>query len=293
MKKEWQKPVRIAIGLALVMIVVSVLNQPALPVAASPGLTFYSGFEHGDFTEWDNLYGTVSVESTTVKTGNYALRVNPSGDDEFIRKPSAGSPSRLTFHLYIATAPNKDCSLVGYFGDVSVYLSIDRKLQLRDGGLKDTGTTQLSLSTWYRISLSLDAANNRAKVYLDGVEECSSDDITGNSIDNCLGSAVSATTDLYFDNYATDDIASTDDIGDIRVVRSQPNAMGTYTGEWQQVPSSTNHYEKIDECPADDGDYTWAEANGTQLDESYGLEDCSDLGLAANETIKAIPSVDK
>jgi len=290
MERRWHRLLNVVLALALVAMLALTSLLEATPVAASPaGLTFHSGFEIGDFTEWNSVIGVngqCSVQSTITETGDYAMRCNTSSGYAFTVE--SGSPYRLTVYLYIATAPNTDCAILGADTEIFVGLSSDRYLKLYDWSIKDTGTTQLNTSTWYRISLSLDAANDTAKVYLDGVEECSSTTISGDVLENWLGSQTACTADLYFDNYASDDIESADDIGDIRVLRSQPNAMGTYTGKWQRFPASTNHYEKIDECPADDADYTWADADGTQLDESYGLENCSTLGLGANDTVKAV-----
>lgn len=257
----------------------------AMPVAASPaGLTFHSGFETGDFAEWDSALGSVSVQSITKKTGNYAMRCNPSAFFGFVYK--SGSPYRLTVYLYIATAPNTDCSILGAWGATYVSLSSDRYLKLYDGGIEDTGSTQLSTSTWYRISLCLDAANDTAKVYLDGVEECSSSTISGNILENWTGPQDTVTADLYFDNYASDDIASANDIGDIRVLRSSPNAAGNYA-QFDTVVGDTVHYAQVDECPASDSDYVQHAATSAAKD-SYGLQDCSTIGIGAKDTIKAV-----
>ena len=290
-KRGWRKAINVGLMLALVAaILVHALFQAALPVAASPaGLTFHSGFETGDFTEWNSVIGVngqCSVQSTITETGDYAMRCNTSSG--FAMTYEGGSPYRLTVYLYIAEAPDTDVAILGADGGVSVGLSSDPKLILYGGSPTETGNTVLDTSTWYRISLSLDAANDTAKVYLDGVEECSSTTVSGDVLENWLGPQDYCTTDLYFDNYASDDVESADDIGDIRVVRSSPDADGTNTDFDTREPTDGRpYYGLVDECPASDSDYV-AQVATADAEETYGLQGRASLGIGVSATIHAV-----
>lgn len=254
-------------------------------------LIFHSGFEAGDFSEWAGSYGAVSIQGATKKTGDYAMRCNPSGAVAVNAVHSGNLPKRTSVYMRIASAPDIETPIMGSPGSgASVWLTPDRYLKLYDTiTLKDTGSTQLALNTWYRISLSGDFANDSVKAYLNRVEECSSTDMpTSIDIAGIIGCGLLVTTDLYFDDYIEDDTESTDDIGDIRVLRAVPIADSSVHDDWAGVPDGIDKYKNVDEVPADDGDYNWFEANGVQNEQTHMVTACLTLGLKTLDEIKAV-----
>ena len=135
------------------------------------GLVFHSGFETGDFAEWASTTGAPEVQSTIKKTGTYAMRCNTSAATAFV---SAGalSAGQANFNLFITTAPDNEIKIMERGTTVNIRLTSDRYLKLYDGdSLLDTGTTQLPLSVFKRISFVV--SDQIAHVSIDGVEELS------------------------------------------------------------------------------------------------------------------------
>ncbi|MBA7661331.1 hypothetical protein ES703_69346 [subsurface metagenome] len=253
------------------------------------GLVFHSGFETGDFAEW-YITGSPEVQSVVKNTGDYALKCDTTGG------PALASLSPVTeaTHVYRGTvyfrvdvAPSEECTIIGTMAMINIRLTTDRYLTTHDvTTLKDTGSTQLVLGTWYRISWSL-IVDNTVKVYLSGKEECSAT-IGDVWILPVIGIQDFVTALFYFDDFVADDVASLDDIGDIRVVRSQPNADGTNQDFDTRVPADGRPYfGLVDECPVDDADYVARVATG-DAEETYGLQGSSTIGLGASDTIKAV-----
>src|SRR3990167_6434137 len=101
-----------------------------------------SGFELNSLTdgvEVDNWFGTVSISSTTVRSGTYALRVNPTASfGEFIYQFGGTlTICFLRFYIRIATAPSTQADLVLLSGDAGsgifkIQLNTDRTLRIYD-----------------------------------------------------------------------------------------------------------------------------------------------------------------
>ncbi|GAJ21158.1 unnamed protein product, partial [marine sediment metagenome] len=83
-----------------------------------------------------------------------------------------------------------------------------------------------------------------------------------------LGVIEAVTADLYFDDYVTAEYA----IGDVRVLRSQPNADGINRDFGTRAPTNGRPYfGLVDECPVDDADYVSNEEDaGVAKEETYG-----------------------
>ena len=252
-------------------------------------LVFFSGFETGDFAEWPSVTGSPSVVEAdgwgAPKTGIYAMRCNTSNATAFAIHLDSADGGRATFYLYIVDAPSANCIILGGPGGVQVYLTTTRYLALYyGGGEEDVGDTQLSLNTWYRISLGCNDAGHDATLYLNGSEECVITDHANITVFyRQLGVGTSVTADLYFDDYAYDDTDAITDLGDIRVAAASPNAVGTYA-QYDSVSGYTN----VDEIPASDVDYI--EDNGADVArESYNIPNLADLaGANSGDTINAV-----
>lgn len=246
-------------------------------------LVFHSGFEISDFSEWTTTGGTLEVQGVIKHTGDYAMRCNPVNANGYVTNSVARR--RVSFYLYIVDAPSADVPIAGRdgFDYWHIRLHTDRKLELRDDdGDSTPGLTVLDTETWYRISMSVDSSGN-CKVYLNGVEEISGSDVSSVNGRDTVGILSGAlTADLYFDDYVSDDTDSTNDIGDIRVVRAQPSGVGTYN----QYDISSG-FGNVDECPANDGDFVEDNQAGIAR-ECYALPDCDALGMAGGDTVEAV-----
>lgn len=249
-------------------------------------LIFHSGFETGDFSEWVLIFGSPAVVETQKKTGIYAMQCDTTGGaaTAYVVK-STPDDRRLTVYIYISTAPNVEAIILGSVGMsyCNIRLTDDRHLTLYiDTTLKDTGSNQLALNTWYRISLSV--TGDEAYGYLNGTLEVSTVDVAANLVSARCGILTEVTADIYFDDFAVDDDYSGNDIGDIRVARASPNAAGEYTNF-----DTLSGYTNCDEVPASDADYVHHAAS-SQAHEIYNLQSCSDIGIGGSDTINAVSS---
>lgn len=248
-------------------------------------LVFLSGFETGDFGEWSSTTGSPAVVGTQKKTGDYAMQCDTTGGaaTAYVTAHS-GETQRGTFYLRIATAPSALCRIFGGIGggDLNIRLDTDRHIDLYNSNdASRLGTTELALNTWYRISFGIDGSY-KGTVYLNGVVEHSPAIIS--NTEPYLGILDSVTADLYFDDYSSDNTVSSDDPGDIRVLRSSPNAAGQYA-EFDTISG----YGNCDEVPAD-GATTIVDDSGVSAmhRETYNLQDWDTIGGAGDDTIKAV-----
>jgi len=182
-----------------------------------------SGFELNSLTagvEIDSTFGTVSISSTTFRSGAYALRANPTtatGGVIYRFSSSGLAISFYRFYLYITSAPDTtkqqiysiECNTGESF--VNISLNSDRTLSFYQSGADQIGSSSsaLSLNTWYRIEISLDATTISATscvARIDGTNFASGTiDYTGNpNPDTFLVGAFGSnrTSDLFFDDIA-------------------------------------------------------------------------------------------
>ena len=258
--------------------------------SASAAMTFHSGFESGSTFEWSSSWGTFSIQTSIKKTGTYAMRCNPSTSPVYVN--AGATANRGTFYLYIAAAPSIETIICGRTSTSSIQLTATNYITLYDGSaIRGTSTTQLALSTWYRISFSRDSSNNGA-AYINGTQEISTTTLV-NGFSERLGvvSTGAATADLYFDDVAFDNTQSIDDVGDIRTLLSLPNAAGNYTQFDTTFPASpTTHYTKVDDPPLSsfDADYNQHAANSGNAYDTYNIQDALTIGIGANDTVNAV-----
>lgn len=257
-------------------------------------LIFFSGFDTGDLFGWKSSAGSYSIQDSIKKTGTYALRANPASSYTQLFTPNY-TPNRISFWFYIATTSDVLVAIAGRSTGLRIRLSTDGYLSLYDHEvLQDTGSTQLSLNTWYRISCSYSPSSNAAKLFINGIEELS---VIGLSIGDGIGYEYglkniildyTITTDVYFDNIVEDDTDSLEDLGDIRCAIALVNGAGNYAEFDSVYPAEASeiHYENIDGYPTD-GNENWHDGSSS-VKESYSIENCSEIGIAVVDTIKAV-----
>lgn len=254
-------------------------------------IDFLSGFETGDFSEWDMNSGLCSVQGTIKHTGSYSCRFNPIVGQAYIAHTN--TCTRVSFWLYFATMPDTEPNptrICGKEDQLALLLDNDGQvLRLYDGTTsKGSYNVWFETGIWYRLSLSFNPTTNSAKVYLNGIEILSKTDITASSSTGKYYGFYNATTgDMYLDDIIQDDTESTDDIGDIRVKRAAIIGAGNYT-EFDNYEGSAIHYENIDELSSNDADYNYNAAGGALTRECYALENCSSMGLVNTDFIMAV-----
>ena len=256
------------------------------------------GFESGDSLEADTTSGTFSVQTTTKRTGSYALQTNPT----------TTAIGYYDIRCYIATGAGSNCSEASIFpgfqfqyatlpasGDEDIADTIDtsnaKKMTVRinsdanlsvynaAGTLLDTGATVLSASTWYLIEIkSTTGATSDYELKINGVSELSGTDSfgTGNNRGLRLGKIMNTggnTVNYYYDDVIIDNAAY---VGAGQVTVMYPNANGNYQ-TWSVGAGAGDHYTIVDEIPHDT-DTTYLLSSGA--DEEAETEALIDSGTA-------------
>lgn len=271
-----------------------------------------SGFEVGNTGEGATVTGTVSVQTSTKRTGAYALRSNPTTTNTgfvVLRNAStigASAPDAAlnTATLYLevyfnaATIPasgdepiilweantgTDKCELrINSAGNIAFYNSA--------GTLVATGATVLSLNTWYRIGANIATGTSAAyDIQINGVSEISgtADTTTGNHNAVSLGKSTNRAgngVDFFYDDFIINDTGL---IGAGAIELMQPDSDGNYTA-FTVGAGAGSEWELIDETPYD-SDTTYLISTGSGGDASTaGLESCASAGISG--TINGVKS---
>lgn len=146
-----------------------------------------SGFEHnfsGVPGEFSSSVGVITIQSTTKRSGNYAIKTFNliSGQSQRatlrIAFAAGNGPYFTRIYFYLVTPPtaaNTIMRLSGNGATIQVKLNANRTLLLADEvGTIGTSTTALNLNQWYRLEMKFDstlaAGNHEIHLYVDGIE---------------------------------------------------------------------------------------------------------------------------
>jgi hypothetical protein len=278
------------------------------------------GFEVGDASEMNGNSGTFSVQSTTKRTGGWALKVNPTttntGYGEFSGRSAAGSSgatayttSYTRFYFRAAAFPTTSEEIVEYQTIGNVLIAALRVIANGAGGnlqlFDDTGTAQigstgstlLAVNTWYRIEIVLtNTVPQTVTVKLDGATEITATDVDLGSVGmarvrfgkvlNRNGNSV----EFYYDDIYVDD-ATWPGAGQILAMR--PNGDGNYTA-WTIGVGGGSDWENVDDpagggSAAHDGDATYLKSTGLDEQETVDLESTATVGISG--TIHAVVGI--
>jgi hypothetical protein len=236
-------------------------------------ILMFSGFEAGNREELGPVGTGFTIQTTTKRTGAYALKLNPVTTGlgyVQINSPGAdgsltggfGTDCRVQFYLYVAALPTANSEPLCGFSTASVFtlycgLRSDGKLELFGPTYATSlgvSTTVLSVDTWYLIDLKktytgadwdyelriFDAATGTGGSEVSG----NTDTLSGTSVGNIgLGKCENKNGkgyEIYIDDLA---ISSGAYIAHPFQVEAQlPSADGTYT-------SWSGDYTAIDEVP--------------------------------------------
>lgn len=260
----------------------------------------FTGFEinsSGPF-DTDALDSTCSVQSSIVRTGNYAMRCNcittqqgnaairPYGSTGGFVNASVAT-SYVQFYFRYATKPASNYERIFYCQDgdtpnakLSILLDSAGKLRLLDKSnaqIGSAGATTLSADTWYKINVKIGTGASAAyELKINDVTELSgtADLHTGNATGIYMGKFAdlnSQTVDFYYDDVVWDDAAYP--AGNAEVKLLLPVANGS-TMSWTNG-TNTSDYTQVDENPPDVADYIMSLTSGAPQIALFDMESCA------------------
>lgn len=223
-----------------------------------PSITFLeSGTDATQgFEFWSATAGTVSSATDQVKTGPRSIKLTTGSPALASAQKSgvladAGRRISLWFRGGTLPAAESNLLLIEDAADntvAQVRWRTDGKLSFgMVGATFVTGSTTLSINTWYRLAVSYTITNTttfRIDVYVDGVNQGSAtagtatrtgSDILQVTAASALGNGIN----VWYDDVYIDDGADYTDPGDIRVTNKRPNANGG-TNTFDTTTSTTN-----------------------------------------------------
>lgn len=265
------------------------------------------GFETGSLTEANSSSGTVSIDSTTKRTGNYSLRCNPAGNATgfvFLKTfdATSGAQTELNdatsytrFYFNPATLPAANSEEIAQIQDWAMYavkmtvrITSAGKLQVysNDGTtqLGSDGATVLSAGTWYRIEIKCGTGAGATVPYevkINGASELSGTGTLGTSNTGRVGigkvtNRNGQTVDFYYDDVQINSAAYP---GAGAVMRLDPDGDGAYTA-WTIGAGAGSDWENVDEVPYD-SDTTYLQSTLTVGQAStVSLESCASAGVS-------------
>lgn len=287
-----------------------------VPPEARAARVFTCGFEENDLTTtmWSTVAsGSPSIQTSTVRSGTYALRANQggtAGSNAISRTMSAADTSGtywVSFLLRIADAPdtlpqslfiwgNGNSSAAGS-GPIHIRLKSGPALQIHNvlTSTSTDGSTTLSLNTWYLVELKVvlgDSPNGSVELRLNGSVEAlqgSTDTLDGSNGFNkfflgvSVGGLVSASAnyDLFFDDFKINDESGSFQNagypGDGKIALIKPASDNTIT--WTRNGAGctgTSNADCVDDLPGAADDVTFNETGSAN-----NVDRLNDTGLPA------------
>lgn len=296
-----------------------ILFMLLLSVSSLATVFQFTGFEDGSGNDGGTLSGTGSIQSTTKRTGSYALRINPTttgtGYYTLDTHGTTGKPIAplntntvyTRFYFRIATAPaSAEEEMVDIQDTVAnikigVTLTSGRVLKLYRSTngtslttLLNTGSTVLSTNTWYRIEVKMTGATTAtclAALKIDGTAEFTSsswDDSANQQIGAIdLGKVIDIngkSVDFYYDDFISND-SGYPGAGQ-SVIIAVNGADGNYAN-FTAVGQSSK-WDCVDEVPTN-SDTDYVQTSNTQ-GQKYSTSNVSysTAGIGASDTINCV-----
>lgn len=234
-------------------------------VLSSPEAVQFTGFETGGLEESISTAGSISVQSTTKRTGSYALKADPTsstaeyriggnndpGDNDLFFESDLG----VSFWLNIASAPAADTMIYQLFSfsdtaEIGIRLNTDRTLSLMNDSTQiGSDSAAIALDTWVKIELIAIAGTSSdgvASATLSGTEFASSTSQTTASNFGYMKMGVldSTTAEIYFDDLYLQDKGQYP--GSRKIYNLKPNGVGD-EDDWSGA------FANIDDIPITEG----------------------------------------
>ncbi len=297
--------------------------------AAAPTRLWMTGFESSEAATStpaaDNEYtanvNSPTVSGTTVRSGSYSLRANPSSSTQGMsynfRASNDATGTYFRVYMRFATLPAGNTTLIaindsGPSTQASVrFVSSSNVLQLwDDDGTLSNGVAEqvgsnsaiIATNTWYRVEMRVDfgtgsSGNTILAARLDGVEFASSTNRNWvNGIMTLQAGIITTSTsaDMFLDDFAinvdsTNSVAGEGYPGPGSIVYLRPNGNGTNTA-WPNCTGAgcVADYQSVDEVvPETTNSQTdlYVSCSGSQT-EDYTLTDATSSGIDANDEIR-------
>lgn len=262
-------------------------------------LTF-TGFESGVLAhESVSNSGTLSLQSSVVRTGGYALLVNPTttGTGYYVlaRPATDGTPAAINvaiiyarFYFRWGTLPSSGDEEIFHTSRLNVRLDHNGKLltYTSSGTLLSTGTTALSSGTWYRIevkisivstTLSYEVKINGSSEYT-GTTSVTSGSTTGTVALGKFADHNGQSVAFYYDDVLISDSAYPGDGQCVCLIPTGPGAQGFWSGS----------YTSLTDIPSD-GDTSYISDGSGDNASLFTLTTAETAGI--NNTVAAVKTV--
>lgn len=248
------------------------------------------GFEHGVLDSAGEgivqiVTGAVSISTTTARSGNRSLRINPAGGQSQYEYATFAASNLWEGHIAVrfATLPNSTVTLFELLdqaggGDrAQIVLQTPSNTLLIGVGGNWLETPLVSIDQWYAIEFAFDSASTTwssyAKVRIENGDifysNQRSDSKAGaqNMSDVVIGALNNVTADYFLDDLvvASGSVAE-HPVGSVAILRSVPGGVGTHNfdaatsayffkdiaaAETALTTSETTSHEVIDDVPID------------------------------------------
>lgn len=205
----------------------------------------------------DLVTGAVTVQTSTVYSGTYALQVAPAGaaahySFAWVLSASTGAPTNASppaavsgrFRMRFSAFPGSTADIVTLLG-----ASTRSNLQITSGGVLVldgvTGTTVLALNTWYEITFIYDSAGSgEISLYIDRVVEfdAATPATAGTTTYLRFGSGATPTYTMFIDDIAVESASAVADISippPGQIFGVPLSADGLLTGSFATVGAAT------------------------------------------------------
>lgn len=267
---------------------------------------FSTGFElgSGNIEFNGDINGSLNVQTSTVRSGTYAFRVNNlvSGAQkrvthQFVSSNNNG-PFWFRFYFRLTTAPTADNQIMNYRNSsgvriVFIVLNSSGALELWDeDGQIGSDSAALTTNTWYRIEVKVDATGgasaDTAEAKIDGTTFATSStrDFSTGVFNFCLGGNLNAEAqtqaDWYFDDCCVNDSSGSFQNsypGEGEIIHLRPNGVGD-NSDW------TGDYTAIDEVTPDDATTVISSNTNNQI-EDVTIDD-TPAALESTDTINCV-----
>jgi hypothetical protein len=242
-------------------------------------ITFYTGFEHGAFTDVVGTGGTAGVQSLVVNSGAYAARIQATGFGtsyfavQHISSgvfPGGGFTGAVHYRFYFryATGPasfgEPICGASGGNPNHAVWLRPDGTLAVySNNSLQAAGTAVLSSNTWYRIDVSGAAdASSAWTVKVNGVTDITTSSFFSQMSDLRIGRSIAwgnqtNNLDFFYDDFVLGNTSLP--AADTRVANYTPTSNGA-SQQWTTGTGTT--FAEVDDYTDDDTTYWGTGSNG-------------------------------
>ncbi len=267
-----------------------------------------SGFELDSLTagmEWtaiENTGATMSIQGTTKRSGDYALRCNPNGTNwgtvQFQSSALGGYTYYVRTYLNIHTSMSTEDAIAilgtsNYSSSVGLALNTDDTIDLYyySGSVHVLGTSDLlEKDTWYMLEFSYNYSTGAVAARLNGSQFAGGSSVASQAwnylfIGEGFGSGY--TGDIYFDDVAFNDSTGSDQNswpGEGSIVHVYPDSAGDNDDSAQ----SPNGYLEVDEQPTPDGDTSYANIDNNSDILDVDCESYSSAGIGSGDTVTLV-----